>query len=66
MIKDKKILICSSSGGNGKNFIKGFRMQLDYLGSNVSEDYIIRTKKNGGDKDNFEQTLTKFYKQLNN
>ena len=41
-------------------------MQLDYLGSNVSDDYIIRTKKNGGDKDNFEQTLTKFYKQLNN
>jgi NAD(P)H-dependent FMN reductase len=64
--KDKKILICSSSGGNGKNFIKGFRIQLDYLGSNVSEDYIIRTKKNGGDKDNFEQILTKFYEQLNN
>ena len=30
--KDKHSLICTSSGGNGLNFIEGFRLQLDYLG----------------------------------
>ena len=41
----KKTLICSSSGGNGNNFVKGFSIQLNYLGANVSEKALIKTKK---------------------
>ena len=42
---DGKTLICSSSGGNGNNFVKGFSIQLNYLGANVSEKALIKTKK---------------------
>ena len=43
--KDKHSLVCSSSGGNGTNFVKGFTIQLSYLGSKVMEKSIIKTKK---------------------
>ena len=43
--KDKHSLICTSSGGNGRNFIKGFSIQLSYLGSKVMEESIVITKK---------------------
>ena len=51
--KDKHSLICTSSGGNGKNFIKGFGLQLGYLGSIVMDESIIKTKKNDIDQKNF-------------
>ena len=44
--QDKHSLICTSSGGNGNNFIKGFSLQLNYLGALVMERSIIKTKKN--------------------
>tara|TARA_B100000886_G_scaffold309366_1_gene243499 strand:- start:663 stop:1184 length:522 start_codon:yes stop_codon:yes gene_type:complete len=58
--KDKHSLICTSSGGNGKNFIKGFTLQLNYLGSIVSEDSIIKTKKNSENQNVLEQKLRSF------
>ena len=63
---NKKILICSSSGGNGKNFVKGFKIQLKYLGSDVSEDFIIQTKKDHYDEENFKNILNSFYKKIIN
>ena len=62
---NKNILICSSSGGNGKNFIKGFKIQLEYLGSNVMESSIIKTKKDGLDELKFKNVLLDFYKKIN-
>ena len=53
----KKTLICSSSGGNGLNFVKGFSIQLKYLGTKIMEESIIKTKKSGIDMDKF----TKFW-----
>ena len=64
--KEKNNLICSSSGGNGKNFVAGFRMQLEYLGSEVNENSIIRTKKVDINRDSFNEILSGFYSQLNN
>ncbi len=64
--KEKKNLICSSSGGNGKNFVTGFRKQLEYLGSEVSEDSIIRTKKTDINKDVFNKILSDFYSKIYN
>ena len=60
------MLICSSSGGNGKNFVAGFRSQLEYLGSNVSENSIIRTKKKNDDENSFNETLMSFYNSVIN
>ena len=53
--KDKHSLICSSSGGNGTNFVKGFSIQLSYLGSIVMEKSIIKTKKKDIGKPEFEK-----------
>ena len=41
---DGKTLICSSSGGNGNNFVKGFSIQLNYLGANRFEKALIKQK----------------------
>ncbi len=62
--KNKCSLICTSSGGNGHNFVKGFSLQLDYLGSNVLEESIVKTKKKNLDSTEFESILTKFYDKL--
>ncbi len=56
----KHTLICSSSGGNGKNFVKGFSIQLTYLGAQVMSESIIKTKKSGMDNNEFNKTLDKF------
>ena len=56
----KHTLICSSSGGNGKSFVKGFSIQLSYLGAQVMNESIIKTKKNGLNSEQFNQTLDKF------
>ena len=58
--KDKHSMICTSSGGNGKNFIKGFALQLNYLGSIVFEESIIKTKKNSENQTELEKTLMTF------
>ena len=63
---NKDILICSSSGGNGRNFVRGFKIQLEYLGSKVMESSIIRTNKAGLDEEKFAKTLSDFYKKINN
>ena len=60
--KGKHALICSSSGGNGRNFVKGFSMQLGYLGSFVFERSIIRTKAKEVDENEFSSVLNDFYK----
>jgi chromate reductase len=62
--KNKYSLICTSSGGNGHNFVKGFSLQLNYLGSNVLEESIVKTKKKNIDYSEFESILTKFYQKL--
>ena len=59
--KDKHSLICTSSGGNGLNFVKGFSLQLNYLGSHVMEESIVKTKKKDVDANEFESILSKFY-----
>ena len=41
--KDKHSLVCSSSGGNGTTFVKGFTIELSYLGSIVMDKSIIKT-----------------------
>ena len=58
------MLVCSSSGGNGKSFVESFKLQLKYLGSYVSENSIIKTKKNNYDVNIFEDTLNDFYKSI--
>ncbi len=58
---NKDILICSSSGGNGRNFVRGFRIQLEYLGAKVMESSIIKTKKDEFDEGNFRKILSDFY-----
>ena len=62
----KDILICSSSGGNGKSFIESFKIQLNYLGSNVMENFLIKTKKSGLDEDEFSKVLNSFYSKIVN
>ncbi len=64
--QNKKMLVCSSSGGNGKSFIAGFKLQLEYLGSNVYESSIIKTKKKNYDEDSFNATLLNFYNSVIN
>ena len=62
--QNKNSLICSSSGGNGTNFVKGFTLQLNYLGSVVMDCSIIRTNKKDIDKAEFSETLSKFYQTI--
>ncbi len=62
--KDKHSLICTSSGGNGQNFIKGFKIQLNYLGSKVFEQSLIQTKAKKIDKDNFSKVLNSFCENI--
>tara|TARA_B100001029_G_C15019913_1_gene429844 strand:+ start:763 stop:1284 length:522 start_codon:yes stop_codon:yes gene_type:complete len=62
--KGKHSLICTSSGGNGVNFVKGFKLQLDYLGSQVMDKSIIKTKKKDIKKDEFLEILGNFYTQI--
>ena len=62
--KDKHSLICTSSGGNGLNFIKGFSLQLNYLGSHVMEESIVKTRKKGLNESEFESILLKFQKKF--
>ena len=62
--KDKHSLICTSSGGNGKHFIKGFTLQLDYLGAKVMDESIIRTNKKDVEENEFKEILTKFLKKF--
>ena len=62
--KDKHSLVCSSSGGNGNNFVKGFTIQLSYLGSKVMNKSIIKTKKDL-EKPEFEGILNQFYNIIN-
>tara|TARA_X000000950_G_scaffold288355_1_gene404673 strand:- start:33 stop:554 length:522 start_codon:yes stop_codon:yes gene_type:complete len=61
----KKMLICTSSGGNGNNFITGFKLQLAYLGAEIFENSIISTKKKKYDREYFEKVLTDFCRLLN-
>ena len=61
---NKHSLICTSSGGNGKNFVKGFKLQLSYLGSLVLDRSIIRTKKSNINKEEFKLVLEDFYKNI--
>ena len=62
----KKTLICSSSGGNGNNFVKGFSIQLSYLGANILEKSLIKTKKNGIKTEEFTEVLDSFHLFLKN
>ena len=62
--KDKHSLICSSSGGNGKNFVKGFSIQLGYLGSIVFDRYIIKTNAKDIDKEEFSSIINSFCSKL--
>ena len=62
----KKTLICSSSGGNGNNFVKGFSIQLSYLGANILEKSLIKTKKNGIKTEEFFEVLDNFHLFLKN
>ena len=62
---NKKMLICTSSGGNGKNFIAGFKLQLKYLGADLLDNSIISTKKSKYDRSNFENVLNEFCDLLN-
>ena len=62
----KKTLICSSSGGNGNNFVKGFTIQLSYLGANILEKSLIKTKKNGIKTKEFAKVLDNFHLFLKN
>ena len=62
--KDKCSLICTSSGGNGKNFVEGFKLQLSYLGSEVLDRSIIKTKKKDIEKKEFTSILEDFYKKI--
>ena len=62
----KKTLICSSSGGNGNNFVKGFSIQLSYLGANILEKSLIKTKKNRIKTKEFTEVLDSFHLFLKN
>ena len=62
--KDKPSLICTSSGGNGKNFIEGFRIQLKYLGSEVFDKSLIQTKSKEIEKEEFSSVLDSFCKNI--
>ncbi|MAI75909.1 MAG: hypothetical protein CBC25_01930 [Pelagibacteraceae bacterium TMED65] len=56
----KNSLICTSSGGNGKNYVQGFSMQLNYLGSIVFEKSIIKTSSKDCDDKEFSDILNDF------
>ena len=62
--KDKHSLICTSSGGNGKNFIEGFRIQLSYLGSIVFERSLIQTNAKKIDETDFSSVLDSFCEKI--
>ena len=62
--KDKHSLICSSSGGNGNNFVKGFSIQLDYLGSIFFDRHIIKTNAKDIDKEQFSTIIDSFCSKL--
>ena len=62
--KDKHSLICTSSGGNGKNFIEGFRIQLSYLGSIVFERSLIQTNAKKIDEIDFSSVLDSFCEKI--
>jgi len=62
--KDKNVLICTSSGGNGKNFVKSFTQQLTYLGSQVMQKSIIKTKKKDINKNEFKDILNQFCQKI--
>lgn len=63
---NKNMLICSSSGGNGKSFVEGFKIQLKYLGSNVMQESLIQTKKNTITNVELDKTLSNFYFKIIN
>tara|TARA_B100000927_G_C16366299_1_gene429564 strand:- start:266 stop:784 length:519 start_codon:yes stop_codon:yes gene_type:complete len=60
----KNSLICTSSGGNGKNYVKGFSMQLNYLGSVVFDKSIIKTSSKEFDDKEFSDILNDFCSNL--
>lgn len=62
--KNKNSLICTSSGGNGKNFIKGFTIQLNYLGSEVFDRSLIKTKAKDLDESEFSKVLDDFCEKV--
>ncbi len=62
--KEKNSLICTSSGGNGKNFIKGFRIQLDYLGSSVFDKSLVKTNAKDIDDNEFISVLDEFCEKI--
>ena len=62
--KDKHALICTSSGGNGKNFIKGFKIQLGYLGSIVFDRSLIQTNAKKIDQKEFSSVLDDFCENI--
>ncbi len=62
--KDKHSLICTSSGGNGKNFIKGFTIQLEYLGSLVFNRSLIKTNSNDISESDFKNVLNDFCENI--
>ncbi len=57
---NKNSLICSSSGGNGRNYVKGFTLQLSYLGSIVFEKSLIKTSSKDIDNTEFTNVLNDF------
>ena len=63
---NKNMLICSSSGGNGKSFVEGFKIQLKYLGSDVMGESLIQTKKNTITDVELDNTLSNFYLKIIN
>tara|TARA_Y100001954_G_C15447782_1_gene424821 strand:- start:52 stop:588 length:537 start_codon:yes stop_codon:yes gene_type:complete len=64
--KDKLSLICTSSGGNGLNFIAGFKSQLGYLGANVMDKSIVKTNKKELIEKEFNEILDEFYSKISN
>lgn len=64
--REKHSLICTSSGGNGKNFVKGFKIQLSYLGSHVFEQSLIQTKAKNIEENEFSSVLNEFCKNILN
>ena len=56
----------SSSGGNGKNFVEGFKIQLDYLGSQVFKKSLIQTKAKNIDENELISVLSEFCENILN
>ena len=63
---NKHCLICTSSGGNGKNFVEGFKIQLDYLGSQVFKKSLIQTKAKNIDENELISVLSEFCENILN